>query len=102
MTTKGEANMNIQDFKTGDQILITFRTRSGEFEYEADVTCINWKDNGMVTYSGRESGQGAFTPERLGENKFGIVDVRIVGHSKTWTENHWSPKPGDTGYDLMC
>jgi len=98
--------MTINDFKPGDVLVITSSsTGRGRVEHEAEVTAVNWKGNGLVTYSGLTCGQGAFRPEDLFglTREFGfVVAVRKIGHRKPWAETFHGPRPGDRAYDLMC
>ena len=100
--------MKLKDFAVGDniQITITMKTRTtvGDAEVTA-VTAINYKGNALVTFSGRETGQGAFDPEKVGTKPFGITKVEKLGGKGPqycWQKSRWYPRPGDRGYDLMC
>ena len=103
---------NLDDFQVGDKLLITHRTRNGYDTRSAEVFCINYNGNKMVTYTGRNltfdgggfmlSGSGAFNPETIGKKPFGIVAVCVVSHGTQIVANHYNPQPGDRGYDLMC
>ena len=98
--------MKLNDFKVGDLLLIHYNFRNKTEIRAARVFDINYNDNGLVTYEGDyksdflQTGQGAFNPERLGDKKYGIVKVERVGFRGN--PAHWSPKPGDRAYDLMC
>lgn len=101
--------MKIQNFKPGDILLITHKMKSGYDTRIAQVSCINYNNNGLVTYNGYysgmaflESGSGAFDPEKVGKKPFGTIAICVIDHKPTWQETHHGPKPGNRGYDLMC
>ena len=108
----------LNDFKPGDLLVMTSRMRRNGQDVEeqraAQVACVNYNGNGLVTYTppdGRcaaqegllSTGSGAFDPAKVGTKQYGF-DVRVekVGHRKPWAERHWTPAPGNRGYDLMC
>jgi hypothetical protein len=101
--------MNLNDFKVGDILEFTQRSKRGTELRTAQVSAVNYNGNGLVTYWGHtvdhrlSTGSGAFDPAEVGTKPFGFYcAVRKIGHATPFWANHWSPKPGDRGYDLMC
>jgi len=101
--------MKFQDFNIGDILLITHKSKSGYDTRIAQVSDINFRNNGLVTYNGYysgmaflESGSGAFDPQNVGKKPFGIIAVCIIDHKPTWNQTFQGPKPGNRSYDLMC
>ena len=93
--------MKIEDFKVREVLILTKRHLSGIKKYTVTVEAINHNSNGMVTYSGEKSGQGAFFPENIGTTLFGLKAVEKTGKFSPAFKG-FSPRPGDTGHDLMC
>ncbi len=101
--------MKLDDFKPGDLLEIDSRNRNGIETRAAQVTCVNYNGNGLVTFEGDWSrpglmatGQGAFDPAKVGAKQFGlVVAVRKIGYKTPWHASRWTPKPGDRGYDLL-
>lgn len=97
--------MNLNDFKPCDRLVITYRNRNGEERRAAEVTVVNYNNNGLVTYGGLHgtelmpTGQGAFDPETVGAKPFGIVKVEKVGRVAPWRP--FTPRPGDRAYDSV-
>lgn len=104
--TSDEIKKSLSDYSIGDILHITHRLKKGDEIRSAKVIDINYNGNGLVTYTNHyiegmlNSGSGAFDPDRIGTKPFGIVKIEKVGHQKPTA--HWSPKPGDRSYDLMC
>jgi hypothetical protein len=101
--------MKLSEFKVGDHLEITSRSKSGDDTRSAIVTAINYNDLGLVTFTARygtellTSGAGAFDPTKLGTTPFGLFhSVKIVGHTKPRVRAYSGPRPGDRAYDLMC
>jgi len=99
----------LENYKPGDILLITTRTRNGEEKRGAIVTVINYGGNGLVTFTGHhiegmmETGSGAFDPATVGTKPFGFYcAVEKVGHVAPWTNSFHQPRPGDRSYDCMC
>lgn len=101
--------MKINDFKVGDVLLVTTKMKNGYETRSAQVFCINYKNNGLVTFTGinlhgfESTGSSAFDPQKIGKSLFGIKEICVVDHKNPiWHEFFQGPKPGDRGYDLMC
>ena len=102
--------MKIQDFNIGDILLVTSKTRNGYETRIAQVSEINFRNNGLITYQGYynsqkdflQTGQGAFDPEKIGKKPFGTISICVIDSIPPSRYSHWSPRPGDRGYDLMC
>lgn len=91
--------LTIDDFKPGDILKLK---RCGALpDCEAEVTCVDYNDNGLVTYSGRECGQGAFDPATLGDpSRYQtIIGVEKIGFQQPWRPFH--PAPGNPSYDCV-
>jgi hypothetical protein len=102
--------MDLKDFKPGDRLIITERTTRGEERRAAEVACVNYKGNGLVTYAGvydnperlLPTGQGAFNPAEVGTKPFGFhIKVEKVGHQEPWKPADTGFLYGNPGYDLM-
>ena len=100
--------MNLTDYKVGDILLITHKMKNGYDTRIGQVSCINYNENGLVTYYSHQSpdflssGSSAFDPEKIGKKPFGVISICVVDHIPPSKYNHQGPKPGDRGYDLMC
>lgn len=100
--------MKLTDFKPGDMLELTFTNLQGTEVRSAIVNYVDFNKCGHVTFGPRyverlmHAGQGTFNPEKVGTTPFGMVDVKIVGHKPFIQQRQWQPRPGDTGYDLMC
>ena len=105
--------MKLNEFKQGDIILMTTRTKRSTEVRSAIVSSVNYNGNGEIGFTdyydkvdganGLSSGSGSFDPERLGAKPFGLIAVKIVGHKKHYgLASFRGPRPGDRGYDLMC
>jgi len=80
----------INDYQVGDLLVFTQRSNRGEEKRAAVVTCINYKNNGLVTFGPppyqytnglMDSGQGAFDPMTVGTKPFGFYcAVEKIGH----------------------
>jgi len=100
--------MKIKNFTPGDILLITSKTKRGYETRMAQVTCINYNNNGLVTYCGKHSpdfqstGSSTFDPQNIGKKPFGNQSICIIGYERPWSDSFVGPRPGDRGYDLMC
>jgi hypothetical protein len=102
----------LESYKIGDVLLMTTRMRKGTEVRSCQVFDINYRDNGLVTFTGCSheraplpTGSGAFDPTELKEDgtsdaQWGIVQIEKVGHREAWKP--FCPRPGDPHYDLMC
>jgi len=82
----------LNDFKVGDVLLITETHKHHKEVRAAQVSCIDYKGNGLVTIEGYwgmtdkylPTGQGAFDPKEIGTKKFGfyseVKKIGTVGH----------------------
>jgi hypothetical protein len=93
-------------FKVGDVILIHTKYRNIT---EVRAGHIRSLKNGLFGYTGtfltdfHPTGQGAFTVESIGAKPFGLQRVEVINHiPMAGIYATCSPRPGDTGYDLMC
>lgn len=89
------AKPSLSDFKVGDVIIVTENTKvCGRRSLEAVVTAVDYNGNGLVTYSGSETGQGAFDPTKVGTTEYGfVVAVTRTGRSRSpfvCAVNTWS------------
>ena len=103
----------LDDFKVGDILLITCRYMSLETVEETRVAVVhhvNYNGNGLVGYGPpRHShgktlscGQGSFDPKKVGSKPFGFaVAVEKTGRRELAFQP-FTPRPGNTAYDLMC
>lgn len=97
--------MTVNDFEEGEVIIIETRhTHCSNIKREATVIAIDFNGNGLVTYSGIETGGGAFDPTTLDiPSRFQtVVGVEKTGKRDLYFGPLWSPQPGNPGYDLMC
>lgn len=119
--------MNLSNFRPGDLLVITERLRTGTERRAAQVSCVDYNGNGLVTYTppdvSRDSyaktfgvdvrldtGSGAFAPKEYSEDgyrldlatrPFGLaIRVEKVGYRRPWTPSTIS-LVGNPGYDLM-
>lgn len=88
--------MTHEDFKPGD--LLTLYRKDGK-KVKAKVELVNYRGNGLVSYSGTDCGQGSFDPKDFSSRFQPIERVKIVG----WERPHrpFIPRPRDLGYDLI-
>jgi hypothetical protein len=98
--------MNVNDFTPGDVLLFTQRSKRGT-EYRTGL--VTHTNGPWVCYIGHhvdgylESGSGAFDPTLVGTRPYGFhCAVEKIGRAATPMQGFWRPRPGDTGYDLMC
>jgi len=98
--------MTLDDFKVGDVLLFTQRSKRGEEKRVGLVTAINYNGLGRVTFTGAygynylPTGSGSFKPEEVGTKPYGFhCAVEIIGHERP--QRPWQPKPGDPGFDPM-
>jgi len=108
--------MNMSDFEVRDLLIVTSRHKHrGEIVEErraAIVTAVDYNGLGCITFipayrlASKEgiltSGSGSFKAEEVGTKPFGKIKVEIVGKGSLPMDGHWSPRPGNVGYDLMC
>jgi len=100
--------MTINDFRVGDLLVLTSRSKQGEERRAAVVTAVDYNGNGRVTYAGDfrdggllPSGQGAFNPAFVGRFRFGFsVAVEVVGHRRPQRAADHGWMVGHPGYDL--
>jgi len=96
--------LTVNDFKEGEVIVIEKRhPNCSNTKHETTIIAIDYKGNGLVTYSGIETGSGAFDPTTLDNpSRFQtVIGVEKTGKTQR-SYSSWQPQPGNRGYDLMC
>jgi len=78
---------SLDDFDFGDLIEITERDKQGTRIRQAEVTNVNYNNNGLVTYRTTGGGQGAFDPIEIGTKPYGfVVALRKLEGKGEWSK----------------
>jgi len=81
----GKRKLSIDDFKRNDKIIITYHSLRGVEKRIGKVRTVD-RILGEVSYCQDYSadfeylstGQGSFSPQKIGKHRYGIVDVEVI------------------------
>jgi hypothetical protein len=73
----------LSDYEVGDVLELVRRFGLVDKTFKVEVTNVNYRDNGLITYFGDVSGSGAFKPEEIGfpTRYLYIVSVKKLAHN---------------------
>lgn len=95
-----------EHFEVGDVVEIKTTMKNG-VDYRTGI--ITFVDTDLCSYvpfkvdERLESGSGCFKPTAIGTTPYGKTAIKRIGRARiSGYDPRFAPKPGDTGYDLMC